>query len=315
MTLQQIEYIIALNRHRHFGNAAASCNITQSTLSTMLQKLEDELGVRIFDRNTHPIKPTRIGEQIILQAERTLNEMRRIKEVVLSETRNLSGKLRIGIIPTVAPYLVPEFISRFTSEYPDIELKIMETRTEVLISMLCDAGIDIGIAATPIKKTELWEIPLYYEKFVGYLSPRLFKSENRNTGKKKAGLLPFHSSPENLWVLEEGHCARNQIFNFCGQKEGYNHIYESGSIDTLIKIVDKNGGYTFIPELHLPLLSPIQLENIVKIEVPPAVREISLIVRNDFFKERLLNAVADTIKKIIPESMLDERLKKFAIRL
>ena len=167
--------------------------------------------------------------------------------------------------------------------------------------------IDLMIAATPLDQTDFLEIPLYYEKFVAYFADLQACPQNV--------LAADHMPTDNLWVLQEGHCLRDQTFNFCKNYGGFNKTYEAGSIDTLVRIVDKNGGYSVIPELHVPFLSESQQQHVREISSPPAVREISIVIRKDFIKERMLNALADTIKKIIPEEMLDARLKKFAIRL
>jgi LysR family hydrogen peroxide-inducible transcriptional activator len=233
--------------------------------------------------------------------------MRKINELVKSETQMLSGPLRIGVIPTLAPYLVPEFIHRFKSSYEAVELTLSEMRTATLIDALHKDAIEMFIAATPLEQADFYEIPLYYEKFVAYFSP--------DNPLRDVPLSATQMPQDNLWVLQEGHCVRDQIFNFCQTKTAYNQAFEAGSIETLIRIVDKNGGYSVIPELHLEFLTDEQKKNVREIASPPAVREISLVIKKDFIKERLINAVADTIKHIMPESMLDERLKKFSIKL
>lgn len=307
MTIQQMEYIVAVNKYRHFVAASEQCGVTQPTLSTMIQRLEEELGTKIFDRSKHPIEPTAMGVRIIKQAEVALSEMRRIRELVESESATLKGPLRLGIIPTLAPYLVPDLIRIFRNEYTDIDLMIHEMTTARLIEELRKGMIDLMIAATPLDQSDFLEIPLYYEKFVAYFADAAACPE--------AVLAADHMPMQNLWVLQEGHCLRDQTFNFCKNYGGFNKTYEAGSIDTLVRIVDKNGGYSVIPELHLPFLNEQQQQQVRPISSPPAVREISLVIRKDFIKERMLNAVADAVKQIIPEEMLDARLKKFAIRL
>ena len=307
MTIQQMEYIVAVNKYRHFVTASEKCGVTQPTLSTMIQRLEDELGIKIFDRNKHPVEPTPMGLRIIKQAEQTLVEIKKIKEIVQSETQGMSGNLKIGIIPTLAPYILPDFIDIFTKKYPQIELSVSELRTQTLIEEVTRGNIDMVIAATPLNNDNLLEIPLFYERFYAYFSDK---------NSDHAYSLSADNMPqEDLWVLQEGHCIRNQTFNFCKNFSLYNKKYEAGNIDNLIRIVDKNGGYSVIPELHIPFLNEKQKNNVVEIANPPAVREVSLVVQKDFIKERMLNAVADTIKEIIPDNMLDERLKKFSIRL
>lgn len=307
MTFQQLEYIVALNKYRHFVTASQKCGISQPTLSLMIKKLEDELGLDIFDRSKHPIEPTQMGAKLIKQAEATIREMGKMSEILVEETNTLSGSLVIGIIPTISPYLLPEFIGKFKINYPNINLVISEQHTSSLINSLKEGSIDMFIAATPLKEDSFYEIPLYYEKFLAYFSEKTLPLE-RN--------LSANNMPkDNLWVLEEGHCLRDQTFNFCKDKIIYNQIFEAGSIDTLIRIVDINGGYSVIPELHMAFLSENQKKNICEISSPPAVREVSVVIKKDFIRQTLINAVADTVKKIIPENMIDDRLKKFAIKL
>lgn len=308
MTLQQLEYILALDKTRHFVRAAEMCGVTQPTLSAMVQKLEDELDCRIFDRSTHPLVPTEVGQQIINQAQVVIYHVNQLKENVQMQKGALKGKLNLAMIPTVAPYLLPQFISVFKEDYADITLKVTEMRTEDVIQKLQTAEIDMAILSTPLNDPKILEVPLYYEKFVVYIAPTEPMYKNKEISSQEMPL-------ENLWVLEEGHCLRNQVFNFCNRKVHQSSVYEAGSIDTLVKIVDVNGGYTIIPELHVNLLSEKQKENLRELTKPEAIREISLIIRHDYVREGMMNAVANSIKKIIPEYMLDARLKKFAIKL
>lgn len=307
MTLQQLEYIVALDIDRHFVSAAKRCNVAQPTLSMMIKKLEAELDVEIFDRAKHPIEPTAIGARIIEQSKKALREANKVVEIVENETNSLGGKLRVGVIPTLSTYIVPGFIHHFNESYSNVELAFSELNTATSISALRNDEIDMFIAATPLEQDDFFEIPIYYEKFVAYFSA--------NSSDIDIPLSATNMASTNLWVLEEGHCLRDQLFNFCINKSTYNQTFEAGSIETLIKIIDANGGYSVIPELHLPFLTSDQRSRTREIMDPPAVREISIIIRKDFIKERLINAVADTLKKLIPEHMLDNRLKRFAIRL
>lgn len=307
MTLQQLEYIVALDKTRHFVRAAEMCNVTQPTLSAMIQKLEDELDCRIFDRSNHPIQPTEIGELILKQAHVILFNSNQLKENVKVHKGSLGGNLNLAMIPTVAPYLLPGFISIFRENYPDIVLKISEMRTETIIQKLLTAEIDMAILSTPLENPQILEVPLYYEKFEAYISP------NESIYQLQE-ISPSEMPLEHLWVLEEGHCLRNQVFNFC-ENRIHSSTYEAGSIDTLVKIVDVNGGYTVIPELHIDLLNEVQKKNLRKIVNPETTREIALVIRQDYVREGLMNAVANTVKQIIPAHMLDARLKKFAIKL
>ena len=308
MTIQQLEYVLALDKTRHFVRAAELCGVTQPTLSAMVQKLEDEMDCKIFDRSRQPIEPTEIGRQIIKQAQVIIYQVNQLKESVRNEKDTLSGVLNLAIIPTIAPYLLPQFIASFKNLYPDITLKVSEMHTATIIEKLRIAEIDMAILSTPLDDPKILEVPLYYEKFIAYISP---SEPIYDRTELSASDMPM----DRLWVLEEGHCLRNQVFNFCHEKPHHNSTYEAGSIDTLVKIVDINGGYTVIPELHIELLSEKQKLNLREIVKPEATREISIVIRHDFVREGMLNAVAECIKQIIPAHMLDARLKKFAIRI
>ena len=308
MNIQQLEYIVALDKYRHFQRAAESCGVSQPTLSALIQKLEEELDLILFDRKSHPISPTDSGRAVIDQARVVLYHIAQLKEMTRKEKEMDCGTIRIGIIPTVAPYVLPRLFKQMQRMFPQIELRAYELRTAVIIEQLRKAELDMAILATPLEQPDFLEVPLYYEKFAAYVSP---DEELYNEEEIVASEMPT----QHLWVLKEGHCMRNQVFNFCQTRSDYSTSYEAGSIDTLIKIVDENGGYTIIPELHLPLLHDNQQQHIRQLSAPTPVREISLIIRQDYVRERLVNAVAEAVKAIIPDEMLDTRLKKFAIKL
>lgn len=308
MNIQQLEYIVALDKHRHFQRAAEACGVSQPTLSALIQKLEEELDLTLFDRKSHPINTTESGRAVVDQARVVLFHIAQLREMTRSEKELNSGIVRIGVIPTVAPYILPRLFKQMQQMFPQIELRAFELRTAVIIEQLRKAELDMAILATPLEQPDFLEIPLYYEKFAAYVSPT-----EELYGKEE--IAAHEMSTEHLWVLKEGHCMRNQVFNFCQTQSTYSTTYEAGSIDTLIKIVDENGGYTVIPELHLPLLHDKQQQHIRPLTAPTPVREISLVIRQDYVRERLINSVADAVKTIIPEEMLDPRLKKFAIKL
>lgn len=308
MTIQQLEYIVAVDKYRHFVTAAEFCGVTQPTLSSMIQKFEDELGIVIFDRKSHPVKPTKLGDKVIAQAKIVLFNSYGIKEIVDSERKTIGGNLRMAIIPTVAPYILPSFIGNMQKTNPDIALTITEIPTDLIVKKLLNAEVDVAIVSTPLVEKGLLEIPLYYEKFACYVSPQ----EDMYSGVE---VISSKMSAERLWVLREEHCLRNQVLNFCDLTRPLMNIYEAGSIDTLIKIVDTNGGYTIIPELHVAFLNEYQRRNVRMLVSPTVVREISMVVREDFVRAGVLNACADIIKSIIPSDMLDDRLKRFSIKL
>lgn len=307
ITLQQMQYIVAVDQYRHFVQAAEACGVTQSTLSTMIKNLENEMDVIIFDRTAHPVKPTEVGEKIINQAKVVLFHSGQLLEIPEMEKASATGDISIGIIPTIAPYILPKLFEQL-KKLSGIRVKAIEARTSVIVDKLQKAEIDMAIAATPLNHSDFLEIPLYYEKFYAYIaqSDTLFDQKEIDPN-----LLPG----DNLWVLQEGHCFRNQIINFCNHNQEHSLVYESGSIDTLIKVVDINGGHTIIPEMHLPFLNEDQRKSVRKISGNEPVREVSLIIRNDYVKERLLNIITDAIKRIVPEEMIDSRLKRFSVKL
>ena len=307
MTLQQLQYIVAIAEHRHFVRAADACGVTQSTLSSLVKSLENELDAVIFDRKAHPVRPTEIGEKIIEKARVVLFNAEQLSEMTAEEKGVGQGKINMGIIPTVSPYLLPGIVRRL-AEYPGLSIKFSEARTEAVVDALKKAEIDIGILATPLHDSELLEIPVYHEKFYAYVTPGdpLYDSDVID---------PRMLPGDNLWVLQEGHCFRNQIEGFCELARKHSAVYESGSIDTLLRVLDMNGGHTIIPQMHLEYLSDLRMKNVRKIGMPEPEREISLVIRKDYVRERFLNIISDIIKTIVPDDMLDSRIKKFKIRL
>lgn len=294
MNFQQLEYIIAVERHKHFVKAAESCFITQPTLSMMIQKLEDELGIVIFDRSRQPVKATPDGKIIIEKAKKVLSEIEEIKHFTQSLRGELKGELKIGIIPTLAPYLLPGFLKKFTDKYPLINVKISELTTDLITDKLKEGSLDIGIAATPINDSHITERPLFREEFFVYASK----------GEKvlnKKYLLAEDIDVNHLLLLEEGHCLRSQIINLCElRKKDLQHSnleYEAGSIESLIKMVDMNGGITILPELAALSLDKKQKLNLRPFKLPVPVREISIITYKHFFKTKIMDAIKNEIIK------------------
>lgn len=308
MNIQQLEYIVAVDQYRHFAKAAKHCGVSQPTLSMMIQKLEDELGVEIFDRSKSPVGLNRVGEMIVNQARVVLYNIKQLRDTAASTRESILGDLEMSIIPTVAPYLLPKLFNEFRRTLPSLRCRVSEMKTSVIIDKLKNAEIELAIVATPLSDPEILEVPLYYERFLAYISPgdELYSSESVD-----ASQLNY----DRMWILEEGHCFRDQIFNICQKNLNSFQQYEAGSIETLINVVDENGGFTIFPELHLPSLSPAQQKNVRPFSGEEPRREISLVFRQDFVKETLLNVIVSSIKSIIPQSMLDPRLSKMRVKL
>lgn len=308
MTLQQMEYIVAVDKYRHFAKAAESCGISQSTLSSLVQKLEIELDVTIFDRNSHPVKPTVVGEEIISRAKLLLFNAAQVKELVATRKGESVGKVSLGITSTVAPYLLPKMLKYLSVNHPDIELHVEEARVSTLVSQLERGELDIALLATPLNNDELLEIPIYQERLMAYVSPDepIYNALDLQTDR-----LPV----ESVWVLREGYCPNRGVFPFCNYRAEHQAVYEAGSVETLIKIVDENGGYAIIPELHVPLLRKCQQANVRVLTNPEPSREIAFVTHRNFVRERLLNILADAIRTVIPPAMINKRLKRFSITL
>ncbi|WP_270568946.1 LysR substrate-binding domain-containing protein [Coprobacter secundus] len=308
MTLQQMEYIVAVNKYRHFARAAESCGVSQSTLSSLVQKLEIELDITIFDRNSHPVKPTAVGAEIISRAKQLLFNAAQVRELVATRKGESVGKVSLGITSTVAPYLLPKMFKYLSVHHPDIELHVEEARVSTIISQLERGELDIALLATPLNNVELLEIPVYQERLMAYVSPEepIYNDMNLQTDRLPVG---------SIWVLREGYCPNRGVFPFCDHRASRQAVYEAGSVETLIKIVDENGGYAIIPELHVPLLRKCQQANVRGLTNPEPSREIAFVVHRNFVRERLLNILADAIRTIIPPAMVNKRLEKFSITL
>lgn len=308
MTLQQFEYIVAVDEHRHFVRAAESCGVTQSTLSSLIQKLESELDVVIFDRSCHPIEPTALGREIIAQARVVLYNASQMEELVSAHKELGVGNISLGVASTIAPFILPQLFRYMKHHHPDVVLHVEEARVETLKAKLQRAELDVAILAMPVAEDNLLEIPIFRERYVAYVSPDsdLYAHDVLDTQLLRA---------DDIWVLGESYCPNIEQFPFCVRDISSVSIYAAGSIETLMRIVDENGGYTIVPELQLSLMDDAERRNIRELHNPVPGREVAFVVRRDFVRQRMLNILADALKTIIPEEMIDERLKKFAIKL
>ncbi len=300
MTITQLEYIVAVDTHRHFAKAAEKCFITQPTLSMQIQKLEEKLGSKIFDRSKQPVIPTEIGEDIIQQARIILNEVKKIDQLISDKQGILQGELKIGIIPTLAPYLLPLFLQPFLKKYPDVIIKVKEMTTDIIVEKLKTGRIDAGLLVTPLQEPSITEYPLFYEELVAYVS-------KKNAAFKKTYVLADDIDLKELWLLEEGHCFRSQIINLCElkkqTKEKSNFEYEAGSVETLRKMVELNNGVTILPELATLDFSTKQLNMIRHFKSPAPVREVSLVTHRDYMKKKLIDVLKQQIIDILPPKL------------
>ena len=300
MTFVQLEYIVAVDTYRHFAIAAGHCFVTQPTLSMQVHKLEEELGIKIFDRSKQPVIPTEAGREIIEQARRILAEKEVIGEIVQEKKGILTGELRVGIIPTLAPYLLPLFVQSFTFKYPQVKLVVNELVTDMLVTRLREGRIDAGILVTPLQEIGIREQVLFYEELLVYVS-------RKNAAYKKAYVLAQDIDPGKLWLLEEGHCFRSQIVRLCelrkASKEGSHFDYEAGSLETLRRMVELNDGITILPELAVSDFTSRQQQLIRHFKRPAPMREVSLVTHRDFAKQRLVQTLQQEILRAVPEKV------------
>jgi len=303
MTLQQLKYIVALEAHRHFQRAAESCFVAQPTLTLQVQKLEEELGIQIFDRTEFPIQPTELGLKIIEQAKKALYCAEAIYSITKNERDSLDGTFRLGVIPTVAPYLLPLFIKSFTESHPNTHLEIREMQSERIIDALKTNDLDLAIMATPVDMVELREIPLYQEPFLLFAQPH---HELMSLKRIKAENL----KADEIWILDEGHCLRNQVLNLCESSQGIDNqgfSFKSGSIETLKNMIKYHSGYTIIPELASRLSDDKKF--IRRFVDPQPSREIGLVCHQNFARQQLLNKLKESIQSCLPEEI--SQIKKY----
>ena len=308
MNLQQLKYIMAIDRFRNFAKAADACNISQPTLSAMLMKLEEELDVRIFERSNKMVTLTAVGEKILRQAQTVVMEIDRITEIVREEKGVLSDAFSLSVGPTIAPYLLPKFIKHYRESYPSVALSISEMKANFMLDALLRGELDAGIAIADNVRPGILEIPLYSERFYVYLAESCWR--------KLPVFKPENLEHENMWIMKEAQCLRDSAFSFCKMRSKGRHIYEAGSIETLIRIVDENGGYTIIPEMHLPFLTEQQRANVRKIEGDYlSLLRVSLYIKDDYVREMMLNTVVNVLKTFMPNGMLNEGIVKYGVKL
>ena len=301
ITLTQLEYIVAIDEYRHFATAAEKCFVTQPTLSMQIKKLEDELGVIIFDRSRQPVVPTDLGAKLIEQARMTLSATQRIKEIIQEEQQEVEGTLKIGIIPTLAPYLLPVFIGPYIRKYPAVKVEVEELVSEEIIRRLKRDMLDVGLFVTPYHDEKIVERPVFYEEMLVYAHP-----DSELLKKKEVGHEDIVTS--DIWMLGNGHCFRNQVVNLCemsaSQHKNLPFEFESNSLETLMRIVDVEGGFTLIPELALQYMSPEKKKQVRSIANTKPLREESVIYSRHFTKQRLITLLCDEIKSVVPAHML-----------
>ncbi len=300
MTFNQLQYALALKKFQNFKKAADHLGISQPALSIQIQKLEESIGVKLFNRTNSPLVVTKDGELFLIRAQEILNHVKQLEGFVENLKEDFSGTLTIGIIPTLAPFLVPLFSKSMQTDYPKLKLIFKELITEKCVNSVRNGDIDLGIISTPVNIYGIQTIPLFYERFYIYAS----QSENFNSQEVHVEDI----DQDMLWLLDEGNCFRDQVSDFCDLKsirEGKKFVYQSNSIDALIRIVDARGGLTILPELTTLSLNEYQEENLKIIAGKPKAREIGMILTPNYDKVRYVELLESYIKQNIPHHMLN----------
>lgn len=298
MTAQQLEYIVALDTHRHFANAAAACFVTQSTLSSQIQKLEQELNIVLFDRSRQPVVPTSAGRDVVEQARVALRELHKINDIATDQRGTLKGTLTLGIIPTLAPYLLGLFLQNFGKKYPEVTIRIEEETTGDIIRKLKQDQMDCAILATPLGEPAIAEEPLFTEPFIVYLAKghRLLRQTT---------VSPTELQNERLVVLTEAHCFGSQMLTVCNKTDDSQVEFKAGSIETLKRLTDIGSCATLLPELSVPTLSEDELLRIRPFTAPTPAREISVVFHRSMVKRKIIEALSSLIRASVPSQWVN----------
>ena len=298
MNIQQLEYLLALRKYRHFVRAAEECGVTQPTLSAMIAKLEDELGVKLLDRSSQPLSLSAIGERVADQAVEVLRGVRGIEGLAAEERDEISGVVSIGILPTVAPFLLPLLLPICHKHMGNMEIRFVELTTSACESALRDGSIDVAILAGELKDNKLVTHTVYYEEFVGYVS--------HNEPLYSASFIRSSEiNPRSLWLLDEGHCFRSQLIRFCEFKKTHPKQinFTLGGIETYMRLVEAGHGVTFIPELAIETLSKTQRELLRRFAIPRPVRPVMLVHTSSYMRTKVIDHLSSLIRSAVPERM------------
>ena len=301
MSITQLEYILAVDKHKTFGKAAEACFVTQPTLSVQIQKFEDDLGVIIFDRTKSPVLVTEEGKVVIEQAKVILRESKKLKHVVKEIKNKLAGTIKIAVIPTLSPYIIPIFAKNFSEKYPEVTLIVEETKTEDIVKQLANDEIDAGLLVTPLHDKSLIEKILYYEQFY------LFVSENHKLYTSK-NVKQEDLELNDIWLLNKGNCFRDQVLNICSESATTAREkikFESGNFETLKNMVIQSNGYTILPHMAVEQLSNDLKQNVRPFCAPVPTREVSLVYSRSFYKKRLLDILETEIRLNLPNYMIE----------
>lgn len=308
MTAQQLEYIVALDTHRHFVNAAAACFVTQSTLSSQIHKLEQELDIVLFDRSRQPVVPTNAGKDIVEQARIVLRELRKVNDIAADQKGTVKGNLSLGIIPTLAPYLLGLFLRQFGEQYPEVSVRIEEETTAAIIRKLKHDQLDCAILATPLGEQSIAEDILFHEPFVVYLA-------DKHALLGESAISPEQLQYERLVVLTEAHCFGGQMLTVCNRSDDSQVEFKAGSIETLKRLTDIGKCATLLPELSVATLNDEELIRTRPFTSPIPARTISIVYHRSMIKRKIIEALASVIREnISPHWLNTQEMKSIPLR-
>lgn len=310
-SITQFEYLLAVDRFRHFKKAADSCHVSQPTLSAQLQKLEEELDLILFDRSKKPIVPTDQGKLVIEQARAVIRQYQKLLEIAQNKKNQVSGSFHLGVIPTLAPYLIPLFLENFSKSFPEVSLTIEEYKTEDIIQLLHQDRLDGALLVTPLKEPQLIEKSLFFEPFTAFVSEQSALNAHEFVNETEL-------TQENVWLLSEGHCLRDQTLKVCHANTPRQHPlpnvqFTSGNLETLKKLVKKQGGYTLLPYLATLDLSSEDLKLLRNFSEPIPTREVSLVYSRTFLKENIINALEEVILQSLPQGVNSYKNQKIEV--
>jgi len=304
MNIQQLEYVIALAETRHFETAAARCFVTQSTLSTMIAKLEGELGITIFDRKRKPLELTIEGEVLLEHMRLIRKDIEQLQEMAKELKGELKGELKMAVIPTIAPFLLPLFLQAFAQKFPELKIRVRELTTAEIMRQLKSRDLDIGIVSTPLQDAALVEYTLYDEPFVYF-----------DAGKKQPKTVAVEKlDMRNMVLLGEGHCMRAQVVQFCDIKRKplgnrLNFEFKAGSIDSLLRFVKANKAATLLPYLATTEMPLRDLNRVSRIAGNEPYRSVGIVVHRHFVKKRVLELLQQEIVEVVNKVMPKRRMK------
>ncbi len=304
-SLTQLSYIVAVDTHKNFVKAAESVFVSQPTLSMQIKKMENDLGITIFDRTKQPVMTTEIGEKVVAKAREILKTCEHINEIIQDYNGVLMGTVNIGIIPSLAGSFLPKFLPAFAAKFPDVDINIKELYTENILEELKQDRLDFGIVVTPVKDSKIIEKPLFYEEIRPY-----FHEKHPLLRKKEITVSDLQC--HDLWVLSEGNCFRSQVLNLCAQTDdktgsSKNIHFDSNTIETLIRFVDTEGGYTFVPQMIYESFSPEKTRRLKQIANITPLREVSLVHTRTYAKATTMQAFIHHVKDNTPAAMLQKQ--------